>query len=139
MKLSCFIIFICYAAFCFSQGNAALEYRVLDLNRALIQKDSISLMELLQDDLEYRHSNAWVETKQELIRNNQSEALIYHSINEEQIHIKQKGKTSLVKYIADINGQLGEKNFALKLMVWQVWIKEKSKWKLWARQAVKIE
>lgn len=102
-------------------------------------RDSVSLNTLLHKDLEYGHSNGWEENKKELIGNNQSGSLIYLSIETDSIYGIQEGSIAKIKHIAQVKGLLGEKAFDIKLKVWQIWLKENSNWKLWARQAVKIE
>lgn len=122
-----------------AQEGSIFEQKSKLLNKALIERDSLTLDALLHENLEYGHSNGWEENKQQLIRNNQSGALIYLSIESDSIIHAQKGNTALVKYNAKIKGLFAEKTFDLKLKVWQIWIREKSKWRLWARQAVKLE
>lgn len=122
-----------------AQQENYIEEQVKGLNKALLDKDSITLDLLLHNELIYGHSNGWEENKMELIRNNQSGLLVYLSIETDSLNYTQIGKTVRAKHNAMIRGLLGEKTFHIKLKVWQIWLKENSNWKLWARQAVKIE
>lgn len=139
MKTIFYFLFILSATALTSQQEDPIKERVISLNKALLLRDSVSLNTLLHKDLEYGHSNGWEENKKELIGNNQSGSLIYLSIETDSIYGIQEGSIAKIKHIAQVKGLLGEKAFDIKLKVWQIWLKENSNWKLWARQAVKIE
>jgi hypothetical protein len=110
------------------------------LHRALMGKESENLDRLLHRDLSYGHSNAWVEDKTELMTNNASGTLVYHSIlvDSASWKISKTGKLALVRYNADFDVNLRGKPVRLKLHVAQTWIRKKGKWQLLMRQSTKV-
>lgn len=110
------------------------------LHRALIGKESENLDRLLHRDLSYGHSNAWVEDKTELMTNNASGTLVYHSIQVDSASwkISKTGKLALVRYNADFDVNLRGNPVRLKLHVAQTWIRKKGKWQLLMRQSTKV-
>ena len=44
-----------------------IDRAIAAFDKALVNKDSTELIELLSDDVTYGHSNGWVQTKKEVI------------------------------------------------------------------------
>ncbi|NOT36134.1 MAG: nuclear transport factor 2 family protein [Saprospiraceae bacterium] len=123
------------------EGNARKwkpEKAVLELNQALIHREADILDKILDKNLSYGHSNLWIEDKSTLINNNASGHLIYKSIEIDKITTEKNGNTCVVRYYARHNVILQGKEISLNLHVMQVWKKKSCKWKLLARQSVKI-
>lgn len=120
-----------------AQKNTA-EIATVKLNKALIDKDVKTLNNLLHKNLSYGHSNLWIEDKETLIQNIASNYLIYKSIIIDSMDCRRMGKQTVIRYGAQFNVILKEKEISLKLHVMQVWIKKCGKWKLLARQGVKL-
>ncbi|MBK8954172.1 MAG: nuclear transport factor 2 family protein [Saprospiraceae bacterium] len=135
------IIFICsgLSREMAGQSNEQLNQQILLLHSALVSGDSATLDLLLDSKMTYGHSNGWIETKQELIENNRNRRLIYNSIEEDSIVIFETGHTAIARFNAVILGQLEDKKFHLKLGVCQTWMWANNRWKMLARQAVKLE
>ncbi len=108
------------------------------LNQALIQKDLTALDKLLHKNLSYGHSNLWIEDKVSLIQNITNNYLIYKSIIIDSIDCNRMGNQSIIRYGAKFKVIYNEKEINLNLHVMQVWIKKCGRWKLLARQSVKI-
>ncbi|MEO6189735.1 MAG: nuclear transport factor 2 family protein [Saprospiraceae bacterium] len=114
------------------------EQLTLQFNEALIKQDKEILNQLLDKKLNYGHSNLWIEDKNTLINNNQNAYLIYKEIKVDSVQSWYHRRTCILRYQGIFKVEFQSKEIELKLHVLQVWVKNKSKWKLLARQSVKI-
>lgn len=124
-------------------GNATaqtsfLKDAVAKFDKALVTKDTIVLKQILHKDLSYGHSNAWVETKSELIKNLYNGKLSYHKIESKDIKWAATKDWANVRSTAEIKYLLDGKEGELKLHVLQVWLKTNKGWQLVSRQSTKI-
>ena len=115
-----------------------LREAVAKLDRALLNKDTVTLKQLLHTDLTYGHSNGWIESKNDVIRDLYNGKLSYRAIKTTDQQWK-AGKDwasvrSTAAVVYDLNGSAGE----MKLHVLQVWIKTNKGWQLMARQSTKL-
>ena len=115
-----------------------IEQRLNQLTKAMVDADSSSLDEICCNELSYGHSSSVVDNKADFIKKLTSGKSDFTAINIFSNEITIKGSTAIVRHVLDAktndNGQPGE----VKLHVLLVWHKEKKKWKLLSRQAVKI-
>ena len=63
-----------------SGQTSFLKDAVTKLDKALVQKDTVTLKQLLHKDLSYGHSNGWVENRNEVIKNLVQGKLTYKKI-----------------------------------------------------------
>jgi len=121
--------------------SVSLKSAVADLDKAIINKDEKVLMQLLNADLSYGHSNGWVETKTEIINDLKSGKLNYSKIENATVSIAAINnnwatvRTNTNATASSSTGTLVD----LKLHVLQVWLKTKNGWQLIARQATKVQ
>lgn len=107
---------------------------------AMISADKDMLNSLLSDALHYGHSSGLIQDKAGFVNEVVSKApLVYQSIEREKEVVHLSKKTATVSHILVIKG----KNPAgdpvnLRIGNMMVWEKEKSGWKLLARQAYKL-
>lgn len=107
-------------------------------------KDSLTLEGLFWKELTYGHSNGKVETRKEAIKN-----IIHNKSNyiEDYSHLKNYNVTmndaknaAVVRYaFKAVEKKDDGTESQLYLGIMLVWIKEKGKWLLLARQAIKIQ
>ena len=115
-----------------------LKTAAIKFDKALVDKDTIVLKQLLHKDATYGHSNGWVETKADIINDLVSGKLIYKKIvnkDEQWIvtdDVATLRSTSHVSYVLD--SKPGE----LQLHVVKVWLKTNKGWQLLIRQSTKI-
>ena len=109
------------------------------LDKALVQRDTLTLNKLLHTGLSFGHSNGWLEKKTDLLRTLKTEKISYLVIDQVSTAGIQYQKKDLITQegILDVNGLFEGKSFDLKLNVLEVWTKERGKWQLLARQSVK--
>lgn len=132
-----YILLLCSFQIVAQQSNLVIS-DALNLHKALIQKDSMQLEELLHPELSYGHSNGWVETKQEVLNHILSNYLIYEHILPDSMYCQVSKKFAIVRFQAVHEVVLQGKTIRLNLHVCQVWIKSHKRWKLLARQSTKI-
>ena len=108
-----------------------------EFHQALVKKNTVSINQQTDKALSYGHSNGWVETKTDMIKNLETEYLNYHSYKEDSLQVMINGNAANVRFIADINVTLNGKEGNYHLKVLEVWVKKGKRWLLFARQAVK--
>lgn len=108
------------------------------LRKAMVDADKSALESLAAEDLTYGHSSGQLENKQEFVDKIVSGKSDFTSINLEDQTVKVTGDVAIVRHKlrGETNnaGTPGKVNLGV-LLVWQ---KQNGKWKLLARQAVKI-
>ena len=117
--------------------SAKLSATMKEFHRALVDGNTISINQQTDKMLSYGHSNGWIETKADMIKNLETSYMNYNSIKEDSIKLMINGNMANVRFVADINailnGTVG--NFHLKVL--EVWVRKGKRWMLFARQAVK--
>ena len=112
---------------------------VKEFHQTLVQKNTVSINQQTDKALSYGHSNGWVETKAEMIKNLETGYLNYHSYKEDSIAIVINNNMANVRFIADIDVTLKETRRNYHLKVLEVWVKKGKRWVLFARQAVNAQ
>ncbi len=145
MAMRSCLLFVCFllTAHCTQAGGrneSSLRSAAKNLDRALERKDTIFLNKHLNDQLQYGHSNGWIESKQELKAHLFNGKLVYRSItlNEKEPAIVIEGRTGLLREEVTIDVLLDGKPLNMKLSVLQVWVFRKGEWRLIARQSTKL-
>ncbi|HEX4875712.1 MAG TPA: nuclear transport factor 2 family protein [Chitinophagaceae bacterium] len=117
--------------------EAKLETTVKEFHQALVKKNTVSINQQTDKALSYGHSNGWVETKNELIKNLETGYISYEGFKEDSISVVINGTMANVRFIADINASLNGVPATFHLKVLEVWVKKGKRWLLFARQSVK--
>ena len=87
--------------------------------------------------LSYGHSNGWVETKTDIIKDLETGYISYQDYKEDSITISSNGAMANVRFIANVSATMKGTNTNFRLRVLEVWVKKSNRWVLFARQAVK--
>ena len=136
LKLTILLLFI--AVCCNAQTDEEkLTTTSKEFHQAMINKNTVSINQQTDKALSYGHSNGWVETKAEMIKNLETGYIVYHSYKVDSITITMNGNMANARFVADINATMkgATANFHLKVL--EVWVKKGRRWVLFARQAVK--
>lgn len=139
-------IFFAIAFFIFA-GNIVAQSKeqqvlkkVEELNNAVfVTKDSAAMDRLVSEKVTYGHSSGVIESKQAMVRHASANKTTYADIAVTEGSVVIKKKTAIVRHIFSATQTADGKTSPLKLIILQVWMKEGSKWKLYARQAVKFD
>lgn len=135
MKTWVLIFFMAIICQGFSRESlAATEKRRF---KAMVEWDTVSLNQLLDDDLVYTHSNGLVENKRDFILSVWTEKIRYEAMELVEQKIVPKGNTAVITGIVKVKGKLKGKEFDVLLRYTDVYIKRKQ-WKLVAWQSTKI-
>lgn len=105
---------------------------------AMISADGNTLDELTAEKLSYGHSNGLIEDKKEYIRKITSGENVYVKLNHSNQSVSISGDAAIVRLQFQAETIADGKPGASKLYVLMVWQKQGKKWKLLARQGVKI-
>lgn len=106
-------------------------------HQALVQKNTVSINQQTDKALTYGHSNGWVETKNEMIKNLETGYIVYTAFKEDSVQVVMNGNMAHARFIADISATLNGKEGNFHLKVLEVWVRKGKRWILFARQAVK--
>ena len=134
------IFFILASTVAFSQTREETVWsKVQALTKAIFEtKDSSVLKELVSDDVTYGHSSGVIENKAMFVKNAVSSRAEYKNIQFEKLSIDVKENSAVLRHnLRAISFENGKES-PVDLGILQVWRKEGGRWKLWARQAVKI-
>jgi ketosteroid isomerase-like protein len=122
-----------------SKDGQAVAAAVESLRKALIDPDKATLDALVLDDLTYGHSNGVVQDKTAFEAALLDKTSDFVTIDLSQQTIKVVGNTAWVRHILTATTNDGGKPGTAHISVLLVWLKDKGRWRLFARQAVKIQ
>jgi hypothetical protein len=132
------ILFFFTVAFAQAQSDEEkLTATVKEFHQALVNKNTISINQQTDKALSYGHSNGWVETKADVIKDLETGYISYQAYKEDSISVLINGAMANVRFIADITATMKETTNTYHLKVLEVWVKKGKRWVLFARQAVK--
>ena len=130
--------------FSFVFANAQTEEEKLttalkEFHQALVNKNTTSINQQTDKALSYGHSNGWVETKADVIKDLETGYLVYHSYKEDSLTITINETIANARFVADIKATMNGNDTNVHLKVLEVWVKKDKEWLLFGRQAVKIQ
>jgi len=118
--------------------SIALKDAMTKLDKALLEKDQMTLKTVLHSEVSYGHSNGWIQSKNDILNDFTSGKLIYNKIeNNSSAIVKLNKKYATVKTNTNAEGVVNGTAFKLTLHIMQFWIKTKKGWQLIARQSAK--
>lgn len=100
------------------------------------QADSLSL--LLDDQVQYIHSNGWVESKQEVLDDLRTGKLNYQSVLVQEAKVRIYKDTGVVTGKGVFKVALDGKSIDINLLYTEVYVRHKKLWRLVSRHACKI-
>ncbi|HQW85169.1 MAG TPA: nuclear transport factor 2 family protein [Ferruginibacter sp.] len=112
---------------------------IKEFHQALIDKNTVSINQQTDKALSYGHSNGWVQSKIDLIKDFETGYIKYNSITEDSLTITMNGNLANVRFISNINAVFKGTTSTFRLKVLEVWTKKGKRWILFARQAVKAQ
>lgn len=128
--------------FSFVFANAQTEEEKLtttlkEFHQALVNKNTVSINQQTDKALSYGHSNGWVQTKADVIKDLETGKIVYHSFREDSLSITINESMANARFVADVNATLNGNTVNTHLKVLEVWVKKGKRWVLFARQGVK--
>jgi len=132
------ILFLLISVFAQAQTDEVkLMTTLKEFHQALVNKNTVSINQQADKALSYGHSNGWVETKAEMIKNLETGYIDYHSYKEDSLQLVINGNMANARFVADINVTLNGNTGTYHLKVLEVWWKKGKRWILFSRQAVR--
>lgn len=116
----------------------AVATAVEKLRMAIIDANKTDLENSVAEKLSYGHSGGHIDDKKEFIEKIVSGKSDFVSIELSEQTISVSGKTAVVRHILKAKTNDGGKPGEVHLRILLVWQKQAGKWKLLARQAVKM-
>jgi hypothetical protein len=130
---------ISMAAVAQSSTDNQVWSRVEALTKAIFEaKDSVALQDLVSKRVSYGHSGGNIEDKATMIQKAVASKTTYKNSVFEKVSVDVDGNTAIVRHNFRAMSVENDTETALNLAILQVWKKENGKWRIWARQAVKI-
>ncbi len=118
------------------QEQSLIERTYLLGNTVFGTKDSLTLEDLLAKTSTYGHSHGNLQNREEAIKSISANKSSYTDTSITKMTVYINGKTAITRHLFKCNenkpnGTVSKLDFAMTL----VWVKEKSKWRLFGRQA----
>ncbi len=134
-----FVFLMSIASFAQSSNDNEVWSRVEALTNAIFKKkDSVALLDLVSTKVTYGHSGGNVEDKATMVLKAMASKQTYKNLEFEKTSMDIDGHTAVLRHnLRGISVENGTET-PLNLAILQVWKKENGKWRIWARQAVKI-
>ena len=129
------LLFVCFTG---EAQTSFLQDAVARLDKALVEKDTVALKQLLHKDVSYGHSNGWVQTKQDVINDMISGKLLYSKIESEDLKWTVSKDWTSVRSTTKVEATMNGNKVDLKLHVLEVWQKTNKGWQMIARQSTKL-
>jgi hypothetical protein len=108
-----------------------------EFHQALVNKNTTSINQQTDKALSYGHSNGWVETKTDVIKDLETGYIVYHSYTEDSLKITINESVANARFVADVSATLNGNATNVHIKVLEVWVKKGKRWILFARQAVR--
>ena len=139
-KIVITVLLVCASLISIAQTKQekAVAAAVEKLRVAMIDADKIALESLVNDKLSYGHSGGHIDDKKEFVEKIVSGKSDFVTIDLSEQTISLSGKTAIVRQILKAKTNDGGKPGEVHLRILMVWQKQGGKWKLLARQAVKM-
>ena len=139
MKKILTILFLFPAAVAVAQGpdEAKLIQTMKEFHQALVNNNTVSINQQTDKALSYGHSNGWVETKTDVIKDLETGYIDYLSFREDSIAVSMNENMANVRFVAEITATMKGATNTYRLKVLEVWVKKGKRWLLFGRQAIR--
>lgn len=108
-----------------------------EFHQALVNKNTVSINQQTDKALSYGHSNGWIETKADVIKDLETGYISYLSFKEDSITVSMNGNMANLRFVADITANMKGAANTFHLKVLEVWVKKGKRWVLFGRQAIR--
>src|SRR5690349_6486355 len=137
MRICITILILLVCSFSYGQ-TSYLKDAVSKLDKALVEKDTVTLKQLLHKNVTYGHSNGWVETKDDVLRDLASGKLVYYAFKSDSLAWQTEANWASVRSRTKVEVSMNGNRMEMNLHVLEVWLKTNKGWQLIARQSTKL-
>lgn len=107
---------------------------------SLMQINDSKILDLFESNVSFGHSNGWIQNLDDFKKDFSSKKVVYKEIKQIEVsEIKKFKKTFSIRRKIKVSGLYKNQDFEMTLSLLEIWIKNKSNWKLWSRQSVEIK
>lgn len=107
---------------------------------SLMQNNDSKILDLFESNVSFGHSNGWIQNLDDFKKDFSSKKVVYKEIRQTEVsEIKKFKNTFSIRRKIKVSGLYKNQDFEMNLSLLEIWIKNKSNWKLWSRQSVEIK
>lgn len=141
MRFIVLALYVIASTYSFCQTSEAEKINALHKRKFewLISVNVDSLNALLAPEINYIHSNGWIQNRPEVLADMKNGKLRYQAVEVEESSVKIHENTALVTGKGNFSGVMNGTAFSIKLLYTEVYVKISNKWKLAARHACKVQ
>ena len=99
--------------------------------------DTAALGRILHDHLRYIHSNGWIESREDVLRDMADSTLVYHKVTVQGDTVTVFGSTAVVTGRGIFDVSLRGERYQFSLLYTEVYARERERWWLVQRHACK--
>lgn len=137
------LLFLFCCIFGYSQDYSKQQKQLLSQTKkldSLMQNNDSKILNLFESNVSFGHSNGWIQNLDDFKKDFSSKKVIYKEIKQTEVsEIKKFKNTFSIRRKIKVSGLYKNENFEMNLSLLEIWIKNKSAWKLWSRQSVEIK
>ncbi len=120
-------------------AQSTAERSVLDLSSKkfdwLIAGQADSLEKILDEKIQYIHSNGWVQNKREVIEDMRTGKLVYRKVTIKEVSVRLYAETAILTGLGTFEGINGGTPFLLDLRYTEVYVRSMKRWILVSRHS----
>lgn len=141
MRFIALVLFVITSTYSSGQTSEAEKVNTLHKKKFawLISSNADSLNALLAPEVNYIHSNGWIQTRQEVLADMKNGTLKYQTVEVEESSVKILENTAVVTGKGNFSGVMNGTNFSIKLIYTEVYVKTCGQWRLAGRHACKVQ
>lgn len=118
------------------------EQQLIKMNEGLVaaevRRDFNALNEMFAADYVHVHTNGWVESRADFLKDFETGKRIYHSVDLENVQVKVYSQSALIMGNAHVRSTSGgEKDNRNRFLA--VWVRERGKWRLALWMTTRLE
>lgn len=137
MRLLTLLLLVTLSTLAFGQSTEAEKVNILHKQKFewLISGKVDSLNALLAAEVNYVHSNGWIQNREEVLADMRSGKLQYKSVEVEDAQVSILENTATVTGRGTFSGVMNGTAFSVKLLYTEVYVKVDGRWRLAGRHA----
>jgi len=137
MRYRLILLFIISASAAWAQSETGSSVLALSAKKYqwLIRKQADSLDRVLDEEVQYIHSNGWIQNKHEILEDMRTGKLVYLKVNIKDASVRIYGKAAVVTGTGTFEGTNNGTAFNLDLRYTEVYVQSGSGWKLVSRHS----
>ena len=140
MRVYALLLFVITATLSFGQSTESNKVNALHKQKFewLITGNVDSLNALLAPQVNYVHSNGWIQNREEVLADMQNGKLQYKAVEVGEAQVSVLENTAVVTGKGTFSGVMNSTAFSVKLLYTEIYVKVSGRWKLAGRHACKL-